>query len=438
VTVNDAEPNVSAYLASLAMADAIKEGELEVSRVDAEFRASMKAEREKWEAEQLACQLAAEAQAMRFAEERAEYERRTAKERGQLESVRTEIDKRRAEVQRARQELDQARVEFKHKKAELEARVKEIDRHARDLEKEKRVLERRTRDLDRRNRELEAASAAAAAETSIAGLKARLTRPQPGPDEINRPTLPLPVVTDAHIADFDDDRQEEIPTKELAGGIESTEDIHAPWSPIEEVTPWTVPLEIGEPASAMEYESAAMPLPEHVGRGGWTVPAAIVGFVGIFVVAALVLRQHSTGRSNSPTASMLARPDTAAMPAIPARGVTVAIVDSAGGEIVPALSDSAEFTTLRDSIDQADARQAARRAKAASEAAAAEKARAVAPVVTDSNGVQWTTAPPLDSAKQALANAAKRDSTARKDSTKRDTLVKPKPDTGTSPRPPAT
>ena len=80
-TINDEAPDVAAYLASLAMADAIKEGELEVARLESEHRAQMKSEREKWESEQEACRLANEDQAKKFSEERAEYERRSAKER---------------------------------------------------------------------------------------------------------------------------------------------------------------------------------------------------------------------------------------------------------------------------------------------------------------------------------------------------------------------
>ena len=204
-TMNDEQPNISAYLASVAMADAIKEGELEVARIDAEFRAQMKAEREKWEAEQHACQLANEAQVQKFGEERAEYERRAAKEREQLATARAEIDKRRAEVQQARAELDQARADFKQKKSELEARVKEIDRHAHDLEKQKRDLEKHSRDLEKRKLELEkknrelteaaavaAASASPGAETSMDSLMARIQHH----DEVRRPTVAVDVIAE--------------------------------------------------------------------------------------------------------------------------------------------------------------------------------------------------------------------------------------------------
>lgn len=375
-TTNDVEPNVSAYLASLAMADAIKEGELEVARVDADFRAAMQGERERWEAEQLAAELAAEAQAKLFAEERAEYERRTAKEREQLESARAEIDKRRTEVQQARVELDLARAEFKERKSALDARVKEIDRHAHGLEKQQRELHKLTAELERKNRTLEAATAIGAAETSMAGLKSRLTVP---------------------LAGLDDDGPQTVEVTEMAGGIESVEDVHQPWTPIEEVDPWAIPLQTDEPASAMQYEAAAVPPPQAIGRS-WTAPAAIVGLVSVLVVAALVVNQHVGGRAtttvaNGPTARMLAVPDTAAMPASP----VLETADSAGGEVVPTLSDTAEFTVLRDSIDRADERLAARRAKAAA-------------IKADS--------------------AARADSVKRRDTTtvRRDTLVRP--DTG--------
>ncbi len=376
-TMNDEQPNISAYLASVAMADAIKEGELEVARVDAEFRVQMKAEREKWEAEQLASRLASEALVKKFGEERAEYERRAVKEREQLATARAEIDKRRDEVQQARAELDEARADFKHKKSELDARAKEIDRHARDLEKEK--------------RELAAATAATVSETSLASLKERLTQPLSRADE---------QVTEEEFAAAEADVPEIIAAEEIAGGIESVEDVHAPWTPIEETEPWAVPLETDEPVAGITYEAAAVPKPRrNEGRPRWMVPAAVAGFIVVLVGSALAINHRGSG-SGTPTSvadgQALRRPDTVAMP-------KMAVTDSAAGTIAPpALADSAVFTAIRDSIVQADERRAARRAKVAADEAAAKK-----------------------------DSAAKMDSTVKKDTTvkaKPDTLVKP--DTG--------
>ena len=434
-TINDEQPNISAYLASVSMADAIKEGEVEVARVDAEFRAAMKAEREKWEAEQLAAQLAAEAQAKMFAEERSEYERRAAKEREQLASARSEIDKRRAEVQQARTELDQARSEFKQKKSVLETRVKEIDHHARDLEKQKRELEKRARvlekrklDLEKRNTELVAAGALAAttashgSETSIDSLKARLTQPVPRADEGNRPTGPADVVAEESV-----DEPEEIAVKGIAGGVESVEDVHLPWTPIEETEPWSVPFETGEPVAGITYKAAALPAPEQAERPRWVVPVAIAGFVLLLGAAAWGISTRGNSPKPAtvaalPTAVAFGSPDTAAVPSMP-------VTDSAAGVIAPTvLSDSAEFNAIRDSIAAADAqKREARRAKQAADEAAAAKERA-ARTVTDSNGVKWTTVPPppLDSVKRAMV---KKDTVKAKP----DTIVKP--DTGTHRRP---
>jgi hypothetical protein len=433
-TMNDERPNISAYLASLAMADAIKEGELEVARVDAEFRAQMKAEREKWEAEQHASQMASEAQVQKFGEERSEYERRAAKEREQLATARAEIDKRRAEVQQGRVELDQARADFKQKKSDLEARVKEIDRHAKDLEKQKRELEKHSRDLEkrkldleRRNRELAeaaAANATHASETSMDSLKARLTQPMLRTDETSRE------VTQQEFAAAEADVPEMIAAEEIAGGIEGVEDVHEPWTPIEETEPWAVPLDTDEPVAGIAYEAAALPEPaKKDGRPRWMVPAGMAAFVVLLVATTYGVNRHNSVSASPTAVAALAsagafrRPDTAAIP-------SAAVTDSAAGTIAPmALADSAVFTAIRDSILQADAeRRAARQAKLATDEAAAARQRA-ALTVTDSTGQKWSTVPlpPIDSAPRA----AKKGSAVKKDTTVKarpDTLVRP--DTG--------
>jgi flagellar biosynthesis GTPase FlhF len=464
-TMNDEQPNISAYLASVAMADAIKEGELEVARIDAEFRAQMKAEREKWEAEQHASQLANEAQVQKFGEERVEYERRAAKEREQLATARAEIDKRRAEVQQARAELDQARADFKQRKSELEARVKEIDRHAHGLEKQKRELEKHSRDLEKKKLELErknhelteaATLAAMASETSMASLKERLTQPMVRSDETSRPTETFDVVrettrptvpveavadedvTEQEFAAAEADVPEMIAAEEIAGGIESVEDVHEPWTAIEETEPWAVPFDTDEPVAGIAYEAAALPeLEKKEGRPRWMVPAGIAAFVVLLVGTAYGVNRHNSVSASPITVAALTsagafrRPDTAAIP-------SASVTDSAAGTIAPAvpatLADSAVFTAIRDSIIQADAeRRSARQAKVAAADAAAATERA-AQTVTDSTGQKWSTLPPppIDSVARA---AAKKDSIVKKDTTvkvKPDTLVRP--DTGSSRR----
>jgi hypothetical protein len=442
-TINDEQPNIAAYLASIAMADAIKEGEVEVARVDAEFRAAMKAEREKWEAEQQACQLANEEQARKFAEERAEYERRVAKEREQLATARGEIDKRRGEVQQARAELDQARSEFKAKKSELEHRVKDIDRHAKDLEKEKRDVEKRSRELEKharllekqkaeleaKNRELAAAAALVAtaggsSDTSVEALKARLTQPI---DERSRPDVPLDLIAEDSIDDEVEEESEVEPAREIAGGIESVEDIHAPWTPIEETDPWGVPLVTDEPVAGITYEAAALAEPEPSGdRRPWAVPVAVAGLILLIAGTVYGVTHRSNAArptmvASAPTAAVIHRPDSAVV-------TTPPITDSAAGLVAaPVLADSARFTALRDSIIEADAARRARRAREAADDAAAARARA-APVIIDSLGQKWSTVPPppLTSVIRTIGDSATR---ARRDSARRDSIARAKPDT---------
>jgi hypothetical protein len=165
-----------------------------------------------------------------------------------------------------------------------------------------------------------------------------------------------------------------------------------------------------------------------------------VGVLAILVGAAVVLNHRGAEQPVLTTKGIASAPahSTPSAPpaATPAPGP---VVDSAAGSIAPlALSDSAVFASIRDSIVEADAekRAARRERQAADEAAARERD---ARVVTDSNGVTWTTVrpPPLDSVQRAVnasrVDSVKRDTTRvpKKDTikTKPDTVVKP--DTGT-------
>ncbi|MEO5567038.1 MAG: hypothetical protein ABIR92_01010 [Gemmatimonadaceae bacterium] len=376
-TINDESPNISGYLAALAMADAIKEGEVEVARVDAEFRAQMKAEREKWDSEQQQIQLANDEQVKKFGEERAEYERRSVKEREQLATARAEVDKRRTEVQEARAELDQARAAYKLKKSELEARAKQVDKHMSDLEKQKRTLEkragaleRRAADLEQRNRELQDLA-------RLAGAAAVTVQPVAAFEE--------PVEEDVDEAPQDDLRV-------MEEAIEAEEEVKA-WTPIEAEAPWAVPLESDEPVRAIQYDAAAIPEPAQKGkRPAWMIPAGIAGAVLLIGGAAWGISRNDDGRAPVQTVSSSNRgtPPAAATPA-PVR------TDSAAGSLAP-VSDSAVFTAIRDSIVAADEARRIRRARAAELAAAAEAAERARPrTYTDSTGTVWTigTPPPV-------------------------------------------
>lgn len=399
-TINDEMPDVSAYLASLAMADAIKEGEVEVARLDAEFRAQMKAEREKWEAEQTACRLVNEEQARKFSEERAEYERRSAKEREQLAAARAEVDKRREEVQQARKELDDARAAYKEKKAALEARAKQVDKHMAELEKQKRALERRAAELEQRNLELQqfAALAASGAAEEIA----------------ERPTMEVQAVDPAEIED-------ELPPQDDIAVVEeavAAEEEVKGWTPIETEEPWAIPLESDEPVRAIQYEAAAVPEKEPRKRPAWAVPAGIGAVVLLLGGAAYGVSRSE--RNETPVLQTVASQPVARQQ--PAAQTQPAVqTDSAGGTVVPVTSDSM-FAAIRDSIVNADEARRIRRERAAAAAAAEERARAR--TVTDSTGTVWLLErPPGFGTNQVI--------------TRPDT-VKPKPDTMTLVVPPPT
>jgi hypothetical protein len=423
-TINDEAPDISAYLASLAMADAIKEGEVEVARLDAEHRAQMKAEREKWEAEQESCRLANEDQAKKFAEERAEYERRSAKEREQLASARAEIDKRRAEVQEARTELDNARAAYKEKKAALEARAKQVDKHMSELEKQKRALERRAAELELRNTELQEFAKLAA--TGAAA------------DIEQRPTLELPALEEPV-------EVEEPAAPVMENAFETEEEVKA-WTPIETEEPWAVPLESDEPAREIQYEAAMLPEPEARKRPAWMVPAGIAAAVLLLGGAAFAVSR--SGSNDHPVLETVA--STPAPVAQKVAATPVLTTDSAAGTVASAQTDSAVFAAIRDSIVQADEARRIRRERAAAEAAAAEaQAREKPRTVTDSTGTVWLLDKPAGfgtgqvipapdtTARLRLDSAVKvrLDSTlkARPDTVrpKPDTIAKPKPDTVT-------
>ena len=441
-TINDEMPNVSAYLASLAMADAIKEGELEVARLESEFRAKMKEEREKWEAEQEKCRLETEDQAKKFAEERAEYERRSAKEREQLAAARTEIDKRRAEVQQARKELDEARAAYKEKKSQLESRVKQVDKHTADLEKQKRSLERRAAELEQRNLELQ--------------QFAKLAASGAAEDIAQRPTMEVPTFDDevaeaTPVADVEEPVENEPEQDDVAvvgEAVEAEEEVHG-WTPIETEEPWAVPLESDEPTREIQYEAAAVPAEEPRKRSRWMVPAGIAGAVLLLGGAAFAVSR--SGRDDNTLMKTIASQKAIApKPAAPQPAVRT---DSAAGSIALTPSDSAVFAAIRDSIVAADEARRARReraaAQAAEEAAAAERAaeaeRNRPKTFTDSTGTVWMTEKPPGFGTNPTITVPdttakpKPDTTVKRPDTvataRPDTTVRPKPDTVTKPKP---
>jgi hypothetical protein len=385
-TINDETPDVSAYLASLAMADAIKEGEVEVARLESEFRATMKAEREKWEAEQEACRVDNENQAKKFAEERAEYERRAEKEREQLAAARAEIDKRRAEVQEARAELDAARAAFKEKKSALDARARQVERHMADLEKQKRALERRAAELEQRNLELQQ-FAALAASGSADAIAQRPTMEVPAvdlPDEVV-PNEAVPddeaevPAQDPFVADAPQGRLVE----DMGEAVEADDEVQG-WTPIETDEPWAVPLESDEPVSQIEYEAAAVPEKPSRKRPAWAVPAGIAGVVVLLVGAAFAASRSRNSEVIPLTVATQNAAQTQPQAAAPSLRT-----DSAAGTIAP--TDSAVFAAIRDSIVAADeARRARRQREAEAEAEAeAERTQRAQRTVTDSTGTVW-------------------------------------------------
>jgi hypothetical protein len=412
-TTNDEMPDISAFLASLAMADAIKEGEVEVARVEAEFRAQMKAEREKWEEEQTACRLASEEQAKKFAEERAEYERRSAKEKEQLATARAEIDKRRAEVEQARAELDAARAEFKEKRSALEARTKQVDKQVADLEKQKRRLERRAAELELRNTELQEF--------------AKLAATGAGAEIAERPTLELAPIPDDEV---DVPAQDDVAVVQEA--VAAEEEVHA-WTPIETKEPWAVPLDTDEPVRALRYEAASVPEPEPRKRPAWMVLAGIGAGLALIVGGAYAVTRLD---NDAVPVQRVAVTPVAPQPGTQTEGGNLR-TDSAAGTI-ETLSDSATFTAIRDSIVAADEARRLRRARAAAAEAEAQRAeRERARTVTDSTGRVWLLdRPPGFGTNRTVAIP---DTTLPRPDTlvrpKPDTLVRPKPDTLVRPRP---
>ncbi len=417
-TTNDEMPNIPAYLASLAMADAIKEGEVEVARIEAEFRAQMKAEREKWEEEQAACQLANEEQAKKFADERAEYERRSAKEKEQLATARAEIDKRRAELQDARSELDAARAEFKEKRSALEARSKQVDKKVAELEKQKRHLERRAAELELRNTELQEFAKLAAT-----GAGAEITE---------RPTLELSSIPDQEV---DIPLQDDVAV--VADAVEAEEEVRA-WTPIETEEPWSVSLDTDEPVRELRYEAAAVPEPEPRKRPAWMIPTGIGAALLILIGGAYAVKSMEDDGSTVQRVAL-----TQAAGQRPAQSEAPELrTDSAAGSIA-AFNDSATFTAIRDSIVAADEARRARRARAAAlaeETQRAERERERARTVTDSAGRVWfLDRPPGFGTNRTVAIPDPTIPTIPRPDTivrpRPDTLLRPRPDTLVRPRP---
>jgi hypothetical protein len=116
-----AAPNVENYLGVIANADALKEGEIEVARMQAELMEERRKEREAFEAEQRACAARVQEMEDKLAAERTEFEQRMAEEERQIADVRQQLEVERAQLEQERVEFDERSADLDRARAEVEA-----------------------------------------------------------------------------------------------------------------------------------------------------------------------------------------------------------------------------------------------------------------------------------------------------------------------------
>jgi hypothetical protein len=102
-------PDVAQFVSLVAMADVLREGEVEAARMLAEVQHAMRQEREQWEGEQRECEHRNATLAEEFAAERAEFERLATEEREALAAERAELQRQRAELERQAAQLGEDR-----------------------------------------------------------------------------------------------------------------------------------------------------------------------------------------------------------------------------------------------------------------------------------------------------------------------------------------
>ena len=115
-------PDIRSYVARIAMADALKVGEEESTRVHTALLEEQRAAREQWDVERAELERASAEQTRRLAEERAELEGAIAKEREELAAQRAELE---GSIAREREELEQS---IAQERAALAAQRQELER----------------------------------------------------------------------------------------------------------------------------------------------------------------------------------------------------------------------------------------------------------------------------------------------------------------------
>ena len=121
-------PDVANYLGVIANADALRQGEIEVARMQAELEEERRKEREAFEAEQRACEARVRETEEQLAAEREDFARRMKEEEARLADAHQQLDVERAQLEQERVEFDERSADLDRARAEVEAIRAEHDK----------------------------------------------------------------------------------------------------------------------------------------------------------------------------------------------------------------------------------------------------------------------------------------------------------------------
>ena len=328
-------PDVANYLGVIANADALRQGEIEVARMEAELEEERRKEREAFEAEQRACEARVRETEEQLAAEREDFARRIKEEEARLADAHQQLDVERAQI-------EQERIEFDERSADLDRARAEVE--AIRAEQERRVAE----------------AVAAAVAATKAELRAQMPKKPSkfvlwgggGDKPVNRPVPVLGDSADRDIASeadektlndekITDDEEDDVPSKSLRRP-DDVSLVPAAVPAAMATTPRIVPPVGGGPravdengrtsSAASSFRSSVVPS----SRRPWRLPTAIVGALAIIIAITIGINHHENGS----TPSVVRIGSTSIVPTAPAQqpGITPRggfFTQSAGGTLAP-------------------------------------------------------------------------------------------------------
>jgi len=330
-------PDVANYLGVIANADALRQGEIEVARMQAELEEERRKEREAFEAEQRACEARVRETEEQLAAEREDFARKMKEEEARLADAHQQLDVERAQLEQERAEFDERSADLDRARAEVEAIRAEHEQHV-------------------------AEAVAAAVAATKAEMRAQMQKKPSkfalwaggGDKPVDRPAAVLGDTTDRDVERernqktlnedeiTDDDEDGDVPPRSLRRPDDvSLVPVAVPAALAKNpriVPPVGAGPRVADESTKIPTASSASrtPVVHSAPRKPWVLPTAIVGALALIIAIVIGINHHehatvpSTVRIGS-TAIVPTAP--AQQPAITPRGGF--FTQSAGGTLAP-------------------------------------------------------------------------------------------------------